>query len=308
MRCVEIWAGMGGMAVGLHDAGFEHSLLVECDAACVDTLRRNGFAPDATLCARVEEVDFRPFRGVDLVAGGVPCQPFSAGGNHLGCDDPRDLWGQAIRVVAECAPRAFFFENAATMLSPTHAPYLQQIVARFEAMGYAVWKHRVDAVDYGCPQRRKRLLLIGVLAPWSAAYVGPAPTAPGATVRELLRATATLPDVVPREGYRVARTYRNHSPSALDGPAKAVVAGARGCPGGANAVTMDDGTMRHFSPREMACIQTFPPSYALPSVWTTAVRQIGNAAPPALVATFARAVGAALVANHVTKRRRKRQT
>ena len=84
MKCVEICAGIGGMSLGLQQAGFEHVLLVEKDAACVETLTRNKFKH--VLHAPVESVNFTKYKGVYLVAGGTPCQPFSISGKQLGKD------------------------------------------------------------------------------------------------------------------------------------------------------------------------------------------------------------------------------
>lgn len=289
MSCLELCAGAGGMALGLQRAGFDHVLLVERDPACVSTLAANGFPGTAAAC--VGETDYRPYAGrVDLVAGGVPCQAFSRAGKHRGAADSRNLWPEAVRCVREVRPKAFLFENAATMASHLHAAYLRQLVAQLGELGYAVTQHLVDAADFGVPQRRRRLLLVGTRHD-VAAFEAPAPV-PRSTVRQALR-TLGPPGSDPHHvaaGHTArpgAREYKGHTPSALDKPSKAVVAGVHGCPGGANTVRLDDGSMRYYTPRELARVQSFPDSYRLPPGWSACVRQLGNAAPPALIHAFA---------------------
>lgn len=284
---LELCAGMGGMALGLKQAGFEHVLLVERDARAAATLRANGFGA-AVEEADVATVDFRAYGGgkVDLVAGGVPCTPFSVAGKRRGADDPRDLWPHAVRAVREVAPRAFLFENSAAMASATHAPHLARLVSQFESLGYTVAAHVVDAAHYGVPQHRRRLLLVGCVA--GQTYQAPTPSTPPTTLREALASLGPPSSVAGHVVHgATARSYKGHTPSSLDRPAKAVVAGVHGCPGGANTVRLDDGSVRYLTPRELARVQTLPDDYVLPTTWSVAVRQLGNAAPPALVRAFA---------------------
>lgn len=294
---VELFAGMGGMALGLARAGVAHACLVECDARCVETLRANGVA--GVVHARVEDVDFTAYRGASLVCGGVPCTPFSPAGKRLGEADPRNLWEEALRAVREVGPAGFLFENSVAMAWGRTAPYLARIVARLEAMGFRVSTHLVDAADYGAPQRRRRLLLVGTHPGRAAApFAAPPPTTPvPATVREALASLG--PPTGEGEHALIrseARAYKSHQPSELDRPGRAVVGGGggHGCGGGNNCVRLDDGRLRYFTIREMARLQTFPDAYRLPAVWTRAVCQIGNAAPPALIHPFAERLVAAL--------------
>jgi DNA (cytosine-5)-methyltransferase 1 len=285
MTVVEICAGMGAMALGVQQAGYTHVCLVERDKRCVETLQKNGFSN--IIHESVERVDFNEYRGASLVCGGVPCQSFSVAGKGLGPRDPRNLWDHAIRVVCEVQPEAFLFENSATMASVRHAAYLQSLITRFEQLGYTVSQHVVNAMHYGTPQCRKRLLLIGMR---TGVFAAPRKTTPyPMTVREAL-ASLGPPNGV--NGHAVhsaeARTYRGHAPSNLDRPSHAVVSGVHGCPGGANTIRLDDG--KYFTPRELAKLQTIPDWFALPSTWSTAVKQIGNAAPSSLVYEFARQI------------------
>lgn len=284
LTCVELCAGMGGMSLGLKRAGFHHIAIIERDGKCIETLRDNNF--ESVMKADVTNVDFTKFKNVDLVAGGVPCQGFSVAGKHLGVGDARNLWPTAIRAVRECRPRAFLFENSAAMASATHKAYLDEITRTMETLGYATTPHVVNASHYNCPQSRRRILLIGILH--GCAYVPPACHSTTISVRAALH---TLGDPDNENGHILAnshaREYKGHTPSSLDKPSKTIVSGVHGCGGGTNTIRLDDGAIRYYTPREMARIQTFPDTYRLPTTWSTAVRQLGNAAPPALVYAFA---------------------
>ena len=288
MRCLEICAGIGGMSLGLKRAGFEHVALIEDDAKCVETLRRNGFCH--IIQRDVRTVEYSPYRGVDLVAGGVPCQAFSVARKNEGARDARNLWPEAIRAVRECAPRYCLFENSSAMAT-RHRAYLDEIVRALESLGFYVSVHVVDAAHYGVPQHRKRLLLVGSR---DAPYAPPPPSPRLVTVRQ---AIASLGRPSGRNGHTQhtgeARSYKGHTPNLLDRPCKAIVAGVHGPGGGCNVLQLDDGSLRYLTPREIARIQTFPDSFQLPETWSTAVRQLGNACPPRLIEAFARGMARA---------------
>lgn len=138
-RSLELFAGGGGMALGLHDAGFEPSLLVEFDAKACETLRQNAQADeqsakrrprwgqDAVLCQDVRSLDLNApiWRSLDLVAGGPPCQPFSLGGVHAGMEDRRNMFPAALDIVRHCKPKLVLFENVAGLLRQSFAPYAE---------------------------------------------------------------------------------------------------------------------------------------------------------------------------------------
>src|SRR5580704_11215675 len=101
MTCLELCAGAGGQAIGLERAGFEHTALVEINKHCCETLRLNRPKWNVVPDGDVHKFDGSPFKGVDLVAGGLPCPPFSVAGKQLGKLDERNLFPEAIRVIAE---------------------------------------------------------------------------------------------------------------------------------------------------------------------------------------------------------------
>lgn len=206
MRSVELFSGCGGLALGLSHAGFVHDLLVEWDSDAVETIsfnkkRRLRHVREWPLQrADVREIDWKEFSGIDLVAGGPPCQPFSIGGKHKGFNDSRDMWPQAIRAVRETKPSAFLFENVRGLARPAFAPYLRWIIANLrrpeaapivgmnydqhaemlesaeQAPLYEVLVIKVNAADYGAPQKRHRVIVAGVRADLGVSISAPAPT------------------------------------------------------------------------------------------------------------------------------------
>ena len=293
MDCVEVFAGAGGLATGLGRAGFHHVLLVDSDTACIETLKRNGFTH--TRHAKVEDVDFTPFAGVSLLCGGPPCQPWSLGGKDSGQGDERNGWESTLRAVEQCRPQAVLLENVRGFLRPKFAAYRESIRERLEGMGYHLVTESVNAKHYGVPQHRERVFIVGFLSLAArAAYVSPPATGRVVTVREAL---SPLGEPDGRNGHVLhgnARAYAGHTGSSLDGVAKTITSGANGLGGGANTLRLGDGSVRYFTVREAATLQTFPTSYQFPETWTTAYRQIGNSVPVELAYVLGVAVAAAL--------------
>lgn len=162
-KVLELCAGAGGMSVGLERAGFEHVALYEYDHNAAATLRKN--RPEWNVVeGDIRAVDFKVYRrgGIDLVSGGLPCQPYSTDGKSLGKNDPRDLLPEGVRVVREVKPKAFIFENVDGLLHAAHADHLANILKGFRSAGYHVDIHRAKAEDYGVAQHRNRVLIVGL--------------------------------------------------------------------------------------------------------------------------------------------------
>ncbi|WP_431772233.1 DNA cytosine methyltransferase [Streptomyces cucumeris] len=196
LTSVEICAGAGGQAVGLHKAGFEHRALVEWDAYAVETLRANVKKWSGWDSGKAEELksqDVNDFLGsdqhkglglgkrrLDLLAGGVPCPPFSLAGKRLGEDDERDLFPAMLKIVEELRPKAVMIENVRGILEPPHVfiDYRRRILAELGGLGYivpevdqdwpverqekamsSVWR-LLEARDFGVPQLRPRAILV----------------------------------------------------------------------------------------------------------------------------------------------------
>ena len=135
LTCVEICAGAGGQALGLAMAGFVHVALVEYEQSYCNVLKAN--RPEwNVICADVHDFDGRPYQGVDLLAGGVPCPPFSVAGKQLGKDDERDLFPEAIRLIREIQPRAVMLENVRGFLDPGFEEYRNHIFTEIQKLGY----------------------------------------------------------------------------------------------------------------------------------------------------------------------------
>ena len=209
MRSVELFAGCGGLAFGLAEAGFEHVMVIEKDPQASATLESNKkravrhYAEWPISAIDVREADYSPLAGtVDLVAGGPPCQPFSIGGKHKGPTDPRNMWPEAIRAVRELRPKAFLFENVRGLLRPAFADYLAflrlqlswpelenpscgwrehfRTLRAHESSGagpnYHVLVQGINAADYGAPQKRHRAIVLGIRRDVAASVSFPAPT------------------------------------------------------------------------------------------------------------------------------------
>ena len=161
LTCVEICAGAGGQALGLAMAGFVHVALVEYEKEYCDILKEN--RPEwPIICADVHDFDGKPYHGVDLFAGGVPCPPFSVAGKQLGADDERDLFPEALRLVREIEPRAIMLENVRGFLDPSFREYREYILRSIAHMGYDVQIKLLQASDYGVSQLRPRVVIVGI--------------------------------------------------------------------------------------------------------------------------------------------------
>ena len=213
MRSIELFAGAGGLGMGVSRAGFTPAAVVEWDRWCCDTIRENqarGLAPmtDWPLFeGDVRDVKFKKHAGtVALVTGGPPCQPFSLGGRHKGHLDKRDMWPEAVRAVRETQPSAFIFENVKGLTRETFATYLAHIVlqltypemgrkrdeawldhhARLEklhtsgrgerGLHYRVVYRVINAADFGIPQRRERVIFVGFRGDLNIEWSFPEPT------------------------------------------------------------------------------------------------------------------------------------
>lgn len=385
MRSVELFAGAGGLAMGMSRAGFRHAAVVEWDRNACETFRYNQrlHAQDVASWP-VFEGDARSFdycsvgEGVVLVSGGPPCQPFSMGGKARGQQDERDMFPEAVRAVRELQPQAFIFENVKGLMREAFAFYFEYIrlqlaypeVVRRPTEIWQVHQARLDqhqksngvvptykvayrllnAADYGVPQRRERVFMVGFRADLAVDWRFPDAThiesallrdqwitgdywdrhkvavkdrpnllphqqrrtdrlrdmplfraSAWATVRDALR---DLPEPTQAHDHGIsnhvlnsgARSYPGHTGSPLDLPAKTLKAGDHGVPGGENMLLRPDGTVRYFTVREAARLQTFPDDFVFRGSWSEAMRQLGNAVPVRLGETVATSVAGALKA------------
>ena len=187
-RVVEICAGAGGQSLGLEIAGFEHELAVELDQNACATLRHN--RPHWKVAqgdvASPDVWDPAAYAGIDLLAGGVPCPPFTIAGKQLGATDERDLFAWAIELCGVIGPRALLLENVRGLSLPRFAAYRQHVLDRLAELGYAADWRLLHASQYGVPQLRPRFVLVA-MRPEDFTYFGwPEPQGDPGTVGEAL--------------------------------------------------------------------------------------------------------------------------
>jgi DNA (cytosine-5)-methyltransferase 1 len=161
-KSLEICAGAGGQAIGLDDAGFEHLALVEIEPVACLTLRMN--RPNWNVIQNdLRDFDASPYKGqVDLLAGGVPCPPFSIAGKQLGQFDDRDLFPEAIRIVRESDPKVVMLENVRGLFDPKFRDYRINIIRELNILGYQCDWQLLNASDFGVSQLRPRAILIAL--------------------------------------------------------------------------------------------------------------------------------------------------
>jgi len=195
---VEICAGAGGQALGLERAGFSHALAVELDTDACGTLRANrpGWKVAEGDVADLALWRPRDYRGVALLAGGVPCPPFTVAGRQLGATDERDLFAWAVELCEIVRPRALLLENVRGLSTNRFSAYRQHVLDRLRELGYVPGWRLLQASDFGVPQLRPRTVLVALCpadAPW---FRWPAPSArSAATVGE------TLADLMAARGW-----------------------------------------------------------------------------------------------------------
>jgi DNA (cytosine-5)-methyltransferase 1 len=313
---VDLCCGAGGLSHGLEQAGFHTVFALDNDADACESYRA-AFPEVIPHRQDIREVSFTSFRGIDLIAGGPPCQPFSIGGRRLGKGDCRDLLPEFVRAVAEARPRAFLLENVPGLASPAHRGYLTDMLAplrdRFSLFGPYV----VNAADYRVPQSRRRLVVIGLA---EGVFFLPAKISnKGLTAGDVLTRDpvgepnpskivyAKNPDLRPNpyHGHLFNGGGRAIDPKA---PAPTILASA-----GGNKTHFIDGDglvpayhrhlllggkprigelpgARRLTVAECAVLQTFPAGAAFAGARSSQYEQVGNAVPPSLAAVLADAI------------------
>lgn len=386
MPSLELFVGAGGLALGAAHAGFSHTAVMDWDRNACETLRTNKARNVQAVCdweiveGDVCAYDFRPHRDrVDVIFGGPPCQPFSVGGKHLGHTDRRNMFPQAVRAIREIRPQAFVFENVKGLLRPNFANYYSYIVhqlrypevvprgdeewvdhlARLErlhtsgqdaGLHYNVVYECRNSADFGVPQRRERVFIVGIRddlgvefsfpqgkctqdallydqfvsgSYWDSHSIAKSkrPACPDRSRRRVERLALCMRETLGHRWRTVrdaihdlpriaigqtskktanhflnpgARSYAGHNGSGWDEPAKTLKAGDHGVPGGENTLRLPDGSVRYFSVRECARLQTFPDDWVFEGSWTESMRQLGNAVPVDLGEAIARQLAATL--------------
>lgn len=180
LSALSLFAGGGGLDLGFERAGFSHTASFEILSICGDTLKANRPLWDVRAGAANGDVvaaAFTPFRGVDVVHGGPPCQPFSTAGKQAGEADARNMWPDFVRSVRQARPRAFVAENVPGMLDRKFEGFVQKHIVAPLQSEYTLFRFRLAAHDFGVPQARKRVFFVGFRAARDAArFLPPQPT------------------------------------------------------------------------------------------------------------------------------------
>jgi len=313
MRYVSLFSGGGGLDLGFERAGWEPVVCVDNDPVSCDTLAYNRPGWNV-VCDDIRNFDATPYAGVDAVVGGPPCQGFSTAGKG-DPDDPRNfLWLEYMRVVSEVRPRAVVIENVSALTHRRNGDHLSGIMNALEEQGYTFAYGVLNAADYGVPQGRRRLIVIGIL---DAEASLPLPTTADdqPTVGDAILDLAGLPDdpefnhVANRHAPHVAERWAKLAPgqddpnyrrSRLDAakPSMTIRAGGGYGPKGNHLAgfhpPIHPTLPRQLTVREAARIQTFPDEWILRGPKTIQGRQIGNAVPVNLAAAIASHLAALL--------------
>ena len=295
MSSIEICAGAGGQALGVEQAGLRHEALVEIDHHCCSTLRLNrpGWQVYEKNVHEFVEHDAQAFTGIGLIAGGLPCPPFSIAGKQLGEEDERNLFPAMLRLVDVVRPRAVMIENVRGFLGAVFEDYRRQLKSQFRRLGYrADWK-LLNASDFGVPQLRPRVVIVALRKEVAGEFEWPTGCGENSTtVGEALQKYMT------ERGWKGAAAWKERAdeiaPTIVGGslkhggpdlgPTRAKRAwatlGVDGMGIADEAPGPDFVGMPRLTVPMAARLQGFPDDWKFAGRKTAAYRQVGNAFPP----------------------------
>jgi DNA (cytosine-5)-methyltransferase 1 len=306
LTAIELCAGAGGEALGLEQAGFNHLALVEIDAYACATLRLN--RPEWNVIeGDIKSFSAFQYEGVDLLAGGMPCPPFSIAGKQLGDKDERNLFPEALRLIKQCNPKAIMLENVKGLLSPTFKHYRESFTNEIKALGYVGQWKLLNASDFGVSQLRPRALFVALKKDFADNFAWPQPFSDAPpTVGELL-----YPEMS-SNGWGKAGEWRlkanQIAPTLVGGskkhggpdlgPTRARLAwAALGVDGGSLAFeppSPDFEGLPRLTVKMTALLQGFPLEWKFSGKKTQAYRQVGNAFPPPVAKEMGEAIRRAI--------------
>ena len=301
---LELCAGGGGQALGLEKAGFQHAAAVEYESQFCETLRSN--RPNWNILNKdIRDLKPSDFTGIDLLAGGVPCPPFSIAGKQLGSDDERDMFPTALAIIKGSKPRAVLLENVPGLASAKFRDYRKNLERQLFRLGYVPEWKILQASDFRVPQLRPRFVLIGLRKDDAERFLWPIPRYGRKMVGEV------LVDLMRSRGWLGANAWaekaNNIAPTIVGGskkhggpdlgPTRAkrqwkeLGVDGMGIANEAPESNFDENGLPRLTVRMVARIQGFPDTWKFEGKKTVAYRQVGNAFPPPV----AEAIGAAII-------------
>lgn len=334
IRSLDLFAGAGGLTLGAHQAGFDTVAAIEIDVHSASTFAHHS-AVTEVINRDIKDVRLLDFKKkVDVVIGGPPCQPFSTGGLRAARSDERDMLPEFINAVDVVRPEAFVMENVPGLVIGERLHYLEEIVRAFQSLGYSVVWKVLSAAEYGVPQKRRRLFVVGMK---DCIFQFPKPTHGSDENRPYVTVKDVLPGNQLGEPNFAVVTYAKNPdlrPSPFDGlifngggrpinrnePARTILASA----GGNKTHFFDDsdiipeyhryllgggkprfGTVpgtRRLTTLESAILQTFPKNIRFYGPKSAQYKQIGNAVPPELARVVIQSLSTQLNSRPAVKR------
>lgn len=294
MRVVSLFSGAGGLDLGFKMAGHEIIWANDLYEDAVETYKHN--LGDHIVCEDISKIDADEIPECDIIIGGFPCQGFSVANMKRHESDERNaLYKQLIRVIDAKKPKFFLAENVKGLTNLAKGTVFQMILSDFSALGYKVSYRVLNAADYGVPQTRQRVIIIGVRNDIDFEYIFPNPTnskdgedglPKWVSVGEAMSVIPDpdLPNNLPNHDYSKYKLqfngYLGHR--ALDPEKPAPTVTARGDNKGGVVILPHPNAQRRMSCRELAAVQSFPLDYEFFGNRSSVYRQIGNAVPPLL--------------------------
>ena len=286
---LDLFAGCGGLALGFESQGFE-TLGFEMDEDCCATYKKNLLGD----CVKVKLDANYKFPKAQVVIGGPPCQPFSVGGNQMGVMDARDGFPAFISAVEQAKPDIWMFENVRGLMYK-NKNYLERIIAALEEEGYIVEYKLLRAVEYGVPQNRERMIVVGHRGNFEFPIIQAQKITAGDAVGDIAHIIDSKSKfLTPSMDMYVAK-YEKASkcitPRDLhfDRPARTVTCrNLGGATGDMHRIILPDGRRRRLTVREGARLQSFPDWFEFEGKESSCYKQVGNAVPPLMAYEIAK--------------------
>jgi DNA (cytosine-5)-methyltransferase 1 len=300
VKIVSLFSGVGGLDLGFKMAG--HTIVWANDlyTDAVETYKAN--LGNHIVCQDISVIDVNEIPDCDLIIGGFPCQGFSVANTKRHIHDGRNqLYKQLIRVISAKQPKFFIAENVKGIFSLAKGEVMKMILSDFSSIGYKVQAKVLNAADYGVPQLRQRVFIIGIRNDISYEFEYPAPTHQADEANGLPRwigvgaALSVLPNPdepnnIPNHDYSKYKLrfngYLGHRKIDPQKPVPTVT--ARGDDKGGVVVLHHPNNQRRMSCRELAMVQSFPIDYVFSGTRSSVYRQIANAVPPLLAYAVAK--------------------